>query len=64
MVFQCLAVVVSLWSLHLHQVAAAANTASPPWLWWVVSVTVWVAILSTLYSGIIYIFVAARQLSK
>jgi CDP-diacylglycerol--glycerol-3-phosphate 3-phosphatidyltransferase len=56
MVFQCAAVAGSLWLLHTTQVPGN------PWpnLPLLVTGLVWLAVLSTVYSGIIYIIAAAR----
>jgi CDP-diacylglycerol---glycerol-3-phosphate 3-phosphatidyltransferase len=61
MVFQCVAVVASLLALeHYPQ----AISPLPPWLFWTLHVSVWLAVLSTVYSGLEYIVAAARILSR
>ena len=63
MVFQCLAVVVSLVVLmQLHDDPAKATVAIHPALFWTLQISIWLAIISTVYSGLEYIFVAARLL--
>lgn len=57
MVFQCVAAVASLLVLHYH----ATSTPVPLWLSWTLFLSVWIAILSTLQSGIEYIFAAAKH---
>lgn len=57
MVFQCVAAGASLLVLHYH----ATSVAVPPWLAWTLFLSVWIAILSTLQSGIEYIFAAAKH---
>jgi CDP-diacylglycerol--glycerol-3-phosphate 3-phosphatidyltransferase len=54
MVFQCIAVVVSLLVL-MH-----VDGEPPTWLAMVLLVSVWVAVISTIYSGVGYVFVAAK----
>ena len=55
MVFQCVAVVASLIVLMQQPPAAA-------WMEWTLSISVWVAVISTVYSGVGYVFVAAKYL--
>ena len=54
MVWQCLAVIVSLWVLHL----GAASI--PTGLAWVLFICVWLAVLSTLQSGLGYVVAASK----
>ena len=56
MVFQCAAVAASLWLLHTSQAADVPSTYLPS----LVTGLAWLAVLSTIYSGIIYIIAAAR----
>jgi CDP-diacylglycerol--glycerol-3-phosphate 3-phosphatidyltransferase len=64
MVFQCIAVVSSLVALrYFDQIGSRAGTL-PPWLYWTLHVSVWVAVLSTVQSGLEYIFAAARILGR
>ena len=58
MVFQCGAVVCSLLVLM--------HTASEPAMWLTVTTHVWVylAVLSTIYSGVIYVFAAIRMMTE
>ncbi len=59
MVFQCVAVVASLLALrHFQQVGS--NVSLPPWLYYTLHTFVWLAVLSTVYSGLEYIVAAAR----
>lgn len=58
MVFQCIAIAASLWMLHLLR----SEKTVPSWLPTLVTVSAWVAVLSTIYSGAIYAFAAARLL--
>lgn len=62
MVFQCVAVVAALWALT-NAAGSADSTgldASPLWLVTTLIVFVWLALLTTLYSGLEYVLVAAR----
>jgi CDP-diacylglycerol--glycerol-3-phosphate 3-phosphatidyltransferase len=54
MVFQCVAAGASL------LVLSYGDRATPAWLDWTLVVFVWLAVLSTVYSGLEYVFVAAR----
>lgn len=66
MVMQCAAVVASLVALrHLRQGEAAGTApALPAWLYWTLHVSVWLAVLSTIQSGLEYIVAAARILGR
>jgi CDP-diacylglycerol--glycerol-3-phosphate 3-phosphatidyltransferase len=55
MVFQCAAVIASL--LALRQEPGVA----PAWLLWSLVVTIWLSVLSTVYSGVGYIFTAVKM---
>ena len=55
MVFQCMAVVASLLALH------RGDETLPPWLLVTLVVSVWLAVLSTVYSGVGYIFAAVKM---
>jgi CDP-diacylglycerol--glycerol-3-phosphate 3-phosphatidyltransferase len=64
MVFQCVAVAASLLALrHYQQLASLANPL-PAWLFWTLHVSVWLAVVLTIYSGVEYIIAAARILSR
>jgi CDP-diacylglycerol--glycerol-3-phosphate 3-phosphatidyltransferase len=54
MVFQCIAVALSLYALM------RSAESRPPWLEWSLFVAVWIAVLSTIYSGVGYLFAAAK----
>jgi CDP-diacylglycerol--glycerol-3-phosphate 3-phosphatidyltransferase len=56
MVFQCAAVAGSLWLLHTSQAGTGPSAVLPS----LVTGLAWLAVLSTIYSGIIYIIAAAR----
>ncbi len=64
MVFQCAAVVASLLALHHFQAAADNSGALPTWLYWSLHVSVWLAVILTVYSGLEYVVAAARILSR
>lgn len=54
MLFQCVAGGASLLALHF------APAERPLWVQWVLPITVWLAVLSTIVSGVLYLRVAAR----
>ena len=64
MVFQCAAVVASLLALRHFQLSGSPTTALPDWLHWTLLISVWLAVISTVYSGLEYIIAAARILSR
>lgn len=57
MLFQCVAIVASLLAL------VYGSDHQQDWLQWTLVGSVWLAVLSTVYSGVIYIFAAARHLA-
>jgi CDP-diacylglycerol---glycerol-3-phosphate 3-phosphatidyltransferase len=58
MVLQCVAAGACLFYLHYpHPVADA-----PAWIWWLMVVSIWAAVVLTVYSGLVYILVAVRLL--
>ena len=62
MVFQCIAVGASLIALAIRETEATPGI--PAWLLWVMAGSVWLAVISTVYSGVIYIFAAVRYLTQ
>ena len=58
MVFQCAAAAASLLALHLLRDAPTAPL--PSWLFWSLHVSVWLAITTTIYSGLEYVLAASR----
>jgi CDP-diacylglycerol--glycerol-3-phosphate 3-phosphatidyltransferase len=62
MVFQCMAAGASL--VALMYFARDATAKLPPWLFWTMVVSVWLAVLSTIYSGVEYIFAAGKYVLK
>lgn len=64
MVFQCAAVIASLLALRHFALAAASDTSAelPQWLAWTLPISVWLAVLLTIYSGVGYLFAAAKML--
>ena len=64
MVFQCMAVVASLVALRHFQQAGSRTVSLPPWLFYTLHTSVWLAVLSTVYSGLEYIVAAARILGR
>jgi CDP-diacylglycerol--glycerol-3-phosphate 3-phosphatidyltransferase len=64
MVFQCVAAVASLVALRHYQLAGSREGALPDWLYWTLQVSVWLAVISTVWSGLEYIVAAARILGR
>src|SRR4051812_15822388 len=58
MVFQCAACVASLLALRHLQGEGSTAAALPAWLYWSLIAFVWLAFLSTVYSGLEYIIAA------
>lgn len=63
MVFQCAAAVASLVALSWNQTLDDGETL-PAWLVPTVTTLVWIAIVSTIYSGLVYVGSAAKSLSR
>lgn len=61
MVFQCVAVVASLAALRHYQQASDPPTPLPTWLYWTLHISVWLAVISTVYSGLEYVVAAAKS---
>jgi CDP-diacylglycerol--glycerol-3-phosphate 3-phosphatidyltransferase len=57
MVFQCIAAGAGLFYLHF-----SGPTGAPPWCSWLLGVSVWSAVVLTLFSGVVYVAAAARLL--
>jgi CDP-diacylglycerol---glycerol-3-phosphate 3-phosphatidyltransferase len=71
MVFQCVAVVASLVALqYWHQfllpsgVKPGSTGFIPAWLYWILHISVWLAVVSTVYSGLEYVVAATRILGR
>jgi CDP-diacylglycerol---glycerol-3-phosphate 3-phosphatidyltransferase len=62
MVFQCLAVVFSLIVLMQLPGGAVQPVDIHAGLYWTLQISVWLAIISTIYSGLEYVFIAAKTL--
>jgi CDP-diacylglycerol--glycerol-3-phosphate 3-phosphatidyltransferase len=58
MVFQCVAVVASLVALKV------GDPPRPAWLDWTLLISVWVAVVSTVYSGAVYVLAAAASIRE
>lgn len=56
MLLQCIAAGAGLYFLSYRAQAA------PAWVWWIMVVSTWLAVLLTLYSGLQYVYAAARLL--
>jgi CDP-diacylglycerol--glycerol-3-phosphate 3-phosphatidyltransferase len=63
MVFQCAAAVASLVALSWSQTLETGETL-PAWLVPTARILVWIAIGSTIYSGLVYVVSAAKTLSR
>jgi len=57
MVFQCVAVGAAL-------VALMYDDLPPPWVLWTLTISVWLAVVSTVYSGLEYVAVSAKFLRQ
>src|SRR5262245_7059581 len=64
MVFQCVAAVASLLALRHYQAAGSLTAPLPAWLYWTLHASVWLAVISTVYSGLEYVVAAARIFSR
>ena len=64
MVFQCLAVGASLVVLIYVHGGSKVSATENAWLFWTLHISVWLAILSTIYSGLEYVFIAAKTLRR
>jgi len=64
MLFQCVAVVASLVALEELRRSGSPVAPLPAWLYWTLHVSVWLAVISTVYSGLEYIVAATRILSR
>ena len=64
MVFQCLAVGASLVALMKIQSGSKISMQENAWLFWTLHLSAWLAVLSTIYSGLEYVVIAARTLRK
>jgi CDP-diacylglycerol--glycerol-3-phosphate 3-phosphatidyltransferase len=59
MVLQCIAA-----GACLFYLSYAKPSDAPAWSWWLMSVSVWSALVLTVYSGLVYIAAAARLLKE
>src|SRR5262245_48923898 len=67
MVFQCVAAAASLLTLRYWQQRAIGDLnwfPGPGWLFFTLQASVWLAVITTVYSGLEYIVAAARILSR
>lgn len=62
MLLQCIAAGVSLFSLAYVGSEGEALRAQPTWLAWLLTASVWSAVLLTIYSGAIYVWMAVKML--
>jgi CDP-diacylglycerol--glycerol-3-phosphate 3-phosphatidyltransferase len=61
MVLQCVAGALSLFYLF-HLSLTGQSPGSPMWLWAPLVASIWAAVILTVYSGLVYIYAAVRQL--
>ena len=65
MVLQCVAAGSALVYLHcLQSVDQATRTAAPEWVYWFTIVSIWSAVVLTVYSGVIYVWIAYKLLKQ
>ena len=65
MVIQCIAAGTCLFWLHYPlPLAHALQLQGPDWCWWILVIFVWASVLLTIYSGLVYIRIAAQLLRK
>jgi len=64
MVFQCAAAVASLLALNHLRTDVASPGPLPDWLYWSLQISVWLAVILTVYSGLEYVVAATRILSR
>jgi hypothetical protein len=51
-------------ALRYLQQVGSRTAELPPWLFWTLTIFVWLAVLSTVQSGLVYIVAAARTLGR
>ncbi len=66
MVFQCVAVGACLVGMAMVKSNAVTNleTPVPAWLHWTIVVTVWLSVISTVHSGLLYIQAASKYVKQ
>lgn len=64
MLLQCVAAVACLVFLHLHHPANTPPSVTPAWVWWTMVLSVWSAVLLTIFSGVVYIAAAVKLLRQ
>ena len=65
MVLQCVAAGSALIYLHcLQPNGQAAQPAAPAWVYWFTVVSIWAAVLLTVYSGVVYVWIAYKLLKQ
>ena len=65
MVLQCVAAGSALVYLHcLQPVGQAAPSTAPQWVYWFTVVSIWSAVILTVYSGAIYVWIAYKLLKQ
>jgi len=65
MVLQCVAAGASLVYLHcLQPVGQATQSTAPPWVYWFTIISIWLTVILTVYSGVIYVWIAYKLLKQ
>jgi len=65
MVLQCVAAGSALVYLHcLQPVGQATQGAAPQWVYWFTAISIWAAVILTVYSGVIYVWIAYKLLKQ
>jgi CDP-diacylglycerol---glycerol-3-phosphate 3-phosphatidyltransferase len=65
MLLQCIAAGAALVYLHYTPpAAAAAHSTAPTWIYWLTVASIWLAVLLTVYSGGIYVWIAWKLLRR
>jgi CDP-diacylglycerol--glycerol-3-phosphate 3-phosphatidyltransferase len=62
MVFQCAAAAFGIGQLMWYDGATRTLVGLPPWVTWGLAVSLWTAIVLTIWSGVQYMFAAAKVL--
>lgn len=64
MVFQCVAAGACLVALGWPPASIDGELLRPTWLMWTVGISVWLAVISTVYSGYLYVLIAKQGLQS
>ncbi|MGA2617750.1 MAG: CDP-diacylglycerol--glycerol-3-phosphate 3-phosphatidyltransferase [Thermoguttaceae bacterium] len=64
MVLQCVAAGACMVFLHYPPLAGTARPDAPAWVWWIMVLATWSAVVLTVYSGVVYVLAAVRLLRQ